>query len=164
MVVGDQVIEAEKPDVLRWLIYNEASSRYETNWLLGIGYMNFMPWFGDMYNYSSENLNGKMVFGMSLHNTFQAWALEGGLPCLFIVTLLIFKYFSILRRRAKYSVNDLEKSYYKLLTIIMICLLVEGLFYQIHQTPVFFIMLGIVYALDDKKRNTIYRTSTMVIQ
>jgi len=150
MVVGDQVIEAEPPDAIRWLVYSDAFSLYATNWLLGIGYMNFMPWFGDTYGFRLENTRDKDVVGMNLHNVFQTWALEGGLPCLFIVTFLISKYFCILRTRIRHSKNDLEKSYCKLLIIVMICVLVEGLFNQIHQKPVFFIFLGIVYALDHK--------------
>lgn len=154
VVVGDKVIKAEKPDTERWFIYDNACSLYKTNWLLGIGYMNFMPWYGDTYNSSFMNAKGKEIRGMNLHNVYQTWALEGGLPCLGIVTLLLWKYFSILRRRIRQSKNDLERSYYKLFVIGMVCLLVEGLFFQIHQTPVFFIFLGIVYALDNKKRDS----------
>lgn len=150
VVVGDQLIEAEKPDVIRWIIYADAISLYKTNWLFGMGYMNFMPWYGAMYDFSFENARNKETVGMNLHNVFQTWALEGGLPCLGIITLLLWKYFSILRRRIRQSKNDLEKTYFKLFIIGMICLLVEGLFHQIHQTPIFFIFLGIVYALDDK--------------
>lgn len=154
VVVGDQVIEAEKPDALRWSIYDNARSLYKTNWLLGMGYMNFMPWYGDMYNYSFMTAKGKEIRGMNLHNVYQTWALEGGLPCLGIVTLLLWKYFNILRRRIRQSKNDLERSYCKLFVIGMVCLLVEGLFHQIHQAPVFFIFLGIVYALDVKNRDS----------
>lgn len=154
VVVGDQVIEAEKPDPLRWSIYDNARSLYKTNWLLGMGYMNFMPWYGDMYNFSFMTAKGKEIRGMNLHNVYQTWSLEGGLPCLGIVTLLLWKYFNILRRRIRQSKNDLERSYCKLFVIGMVCLLVEGLFHQIHQAPVFFIFLGIVYALDVKNRGS----------
>lgn len=152
VLVGDQVIEAEKPDSVRWTIYADAWSLYKTNWLFGIGYMNFMPWYGDKYNFSFVNARGKTIRGMNLHNVFQTWATEGGVPCLVIVTMLLWKYFNILLRRIRRSKNDLERSYCKLFVIGMICLLVQGLFHQIHQAPVFFIFLGIVYALDVKKR------------
>jgi O-antigen ligase len=112
-----------------------------------------MPWFGDMYNFIDENPKGKETVGMNLHNTFQTWALEGGLPCLCIVAMLLWKYFRILRRRIIQSNNDLEKSYYKLFVIGMVCSLVVGLFHQIHQTPMLFILLGIVYALEDNNKN-----------
>ena len=153
MVVSDQVIEAEMPDEVRWRIYDDAFLLYKTNWLFGMGYMNFMPWFGDMYNFIDENPKGKETVGMNLHNTFQTWALEGGLPCLCIVAMLLWKYFRILRRRIIQSNNDLEKSYYKLFVIGMVCSLVVGLFHQIHQTPMLFILLGIVYALEDNNKN-----------
>ena len=152
VMVSDQVIEAERPDLIRWTIYYDALSLYETNWLFGIGYMNFMPWFGDMYNFESETAGGKEIIGMNLHSTFQTLALEGGLPCVGIVTFLLWKYFSILRRRIKQSKIYLEKLYYKMFIIGMICLLVEGMFHQIHQTPMLFMFLGIVYALDDKDK------------
>jgi hypothetical protein len=155
MTVDDEIIPAEKPDALRWAIYADALSLYQTNWLFGIGYMNFMPWFGGRYGFSFENVRGKTTVGMNLHNVYQTWALEGGLPCIGIVALILWKYFSILRRRIRQSTSDLEKAYYKLFVVGMISLLVEGLFLQIHQTPVLFMFLGIVYALDDKpKRRT----------
>jgi O-antigen ligase len=159
VVVGHQFIEAELPDVKRWTIYRDALALYEAKWLYGIGYMNFMPWFGDMYDFTSINSRGKEVIGMNLHNVFQTWALEGGLPCLIIVSVMIWKYFSILRRRIRQSQNDTEKGYYKLFVIGMVCLLVGGLFHQIHQTPMLFIFLGIVYALDDKNGNRKVYTS-----
>jgi hypothetical protein len=155
VTVGDEVIAAEHPDYLRWTIYADALSLYQANWLFGIGYMNFMPWFGERYSFSFETANGKEIIGMNLHNVYQTWAVEGGLACLVIVALVLWKYFSILRRRIKQSKNDWERAYYKLLIIGMICLLVEGLFHQVHQTPVLFMLLGIVYALDDRsKRRT----------
>lgn len=150
MLVGNQLIEAENPDFERWTVYADAVSLYKNNWLFGMGYMNFMPWYGDMHNFSFENIRGKEIVGKNLHNVFQTWALEGGLPCLCMVTLLLWKYFSILRRRISQSKNDLEQIYFKLLIIGMVCLLVQGLFHQIHQTPVFFILLGIVYGIHDK--------------
>jgi len=48
----------------------------------------------------------------------------------------------------------MEKLYYKLFIIGMACLLIAGMFHQIHQSPVFFILLGIVYAFDNKYRDS----------
>jgi hypothetical protein len=90
---------------------------------------------------------------MNLHNTFQTWALEGGLPCIGIVGVLLWKYFSILRRRIKQSKNDFEKSYYKLFVIASSLLTLGGLVPSNTSNTVFFICLGIVYALDDEYRN-----------
>jgi O-antigen ligase len=112
--------------------------------------MNFEPWFGHEYNYSQKTASGKEVVGVTLHNTYQTWALEGGVPCLLISVYLLWKYFNILVTRIRRSIDNTEKSYYKLLIISMCCLLLEGLFHQIHQTPVFFILIGIVYALELK--------------
>lgn len=148
--IGNDVGKAEAPDLVRWAIYYEAVRLYKTNWLFGIGYMNFMPWFGDEYHYSQKDASGNEEEGMNLHNTFQTWALEGGVPCLFISGLLIWKYFSILKKRIMLSKNNYEKIYYKLYVIAMICTLLNGLFHQIHQTPSLFILLGLVYALDPK--------------
>ena len=155
VAVDDQVVEAEKPDFVRWRIYDDARLLYKKNWLIGIGYMNFMPWFGNTYNYTSLNTRGKEIVGMNLHNIYQTWALEGGLPCLIIVILLLWNYFKILIKKIRLSEKDFEKSYYKLLLIMMICLLVEGLFHQINQAPVFFILMGIVYALKYKTINRV---------
>lgn len=160
VVVGDQVIEAEMPDVVRWKIFFDAFSLYKSHWLFGMGYMNFMPWYGDMYDFRFENIRGKETVGMSLHNTFQTWALEGGLPCLGIVGLLLWKYFSILRKQIRQSKNYMEKLYYKLFVIGMACLIISGMFHQIHQAPVFFILLGIVYAFDNKYRDSTVQTFT----
>jgi hypothetical protein len=152
VAVGEETIQSEEIDVVRWAIFADAISLFQTNWMFGIGYMNFMPWFGDEYSYRFEDVRDREVVGMSLHNSFQTWALEGGLPCLAIVTLLLWKYFGILRRRITQSESNIEKAYYKTYSIAMICSLIMGLFHQIHQTPVFYILLGSVYALGGKKR------------
>jgi hypothetical protein len=152
VTVGDQVIDAEMPDIIRWTIHKDSLSLYKSNWIFGIGYMNFMPWFGDEYNYSKINTRGKEVVGMNLHNTFMTWALEGGIPCVAIIFLILWKYFRILNKRIKQSEDIYERSYYKLLAISMICIFIRGLFHQIHQDPLFYIFIGIVYALDDRYR------------
>jgi len=152
VTVGDEFIEAEAPDIVRWTIFDDALSLLETNWLWGMGYMNFMPWYGDRYGFVDYTVRDEEVVGMSLHNSFQTWALEGGVPCLAIVILLLWRYFRILRRQIRHSKNDMERSYYKTYIVAMICLIVLGFFHQPHQMPIFFILLGIVYALDEKNR------------
>lgn len=152
LMVGEQFIEAEEPDIIRWAVLADAFSLLKDNWLLGIGYMNFMPWFGERYDLAFYTARDIEIVGMNLHNSFQTWALEGGVPCLVIVALLLWKYFRILQRRIRQSENELEKSYYKTYIVAMICLLVLGIFHQPHQMPIFFILFGIVYALDEKNR------------
>jgi len=147
IAVDSRVVEAEKSDILRWLIYSEAISLYKDNSILGIGYMNVMPWVGDKYSIVSESSDGKEIVGMNLHNTYQTWLLEGGLPCVVLVLILLRRYFKTIRHMIKTSMNKYNKSYFKLLAISMICVLIEGLFHQIHQAPVFFIFIGLVYAL-----------------
>jgi len=146
--IGDRFITIQGDDSVRWAVFQDAKALYRANWLRGIGYMNFMPWFGNTNNFWYQDTKGNEVVGMSLHNIFQTWGLEGGLPCLFIVAALLLKYFRILWRRIRESRTELEKSSYKAFAIEMICLLIFGLFHQIHQQPVLFMMLGIVFAFD----------------
>jgi O-antigen ligase len=153
VVIDEQKIEAEEPDIIRLAVFGHALLLYKTNWLFGIGYMNFMPLFGEGYDYSFESPQGKEQVGMSLHNSFQTWALEGGVPCVVIVALLMWKYFSILKGRIRESKSEIETSCYKCFLIAMICLLVMGLFHQVQQMPILYILLGTVYALDEKRRN-----------
>jgi len=150
IAIDSNVIEAEKPDVLRWLIHAEAISLYKDNSIMGIGYMNFMPWFGDKYNIVTESGDGKEIVGMNLHNTYQTWLLEGGLPCVVLVFMLLRRYFNIISRNIKTDKNNYNRAYFKLLAISMVCVLIEGLFHQIHQAPVFFILLGLVLALNSR--------------
>lgn len=150
IIIGGELISSEPPDVLRWRIYDDAWNLYRSNWLLGIGYMNFQQWFGETYNYSVVNSRDKEVFGVNLHNTYQTWLLEGGILCILIVLVIMFRYFKILIHNIKYCTNPYDKSCYKLYVVVMICLIITGLFHQIHQTPVFYSVLGTVFALDKR--------------
>jgi len=150
IAIDSNLIEAERPDVLRWLIHAEAISLYKDNSIMGIGYMNFMPWFGDKYNIVTESGDGKQIVGMNLHNTYQTWLLEGGAPCVILVSILIWRYFKTIRQMIKKCTDNYYKSYCKLLAISMICVLIEGVFHQIHQAPVFFMLIGLVYALNGR--------------
>jgi len=151
VAVGEQVIEAEAPDVIRWAVFAEALSLLETNWLWGIGYMNFMPSFGQRYEFI-DYAEDRETIGMNLHNTLQTWVLEGGGPCLVIMTVLLWRYFRILRLRIRRTGSRAERSYYRTYAIAMICLLVMGLFHQVHQFPLFYALLGAVYALGAQDR------------
>jgi O-antigen ligase len=150
VIIDEQTLEAEEPDIIRWAVFGHALTLFKTNWLFGIGYMNFMPLFGEEFNYSFESPQGKEIVGMSLHNSFQTWALEGGVPCLVIVILLMWKYFSILSRKIRQSKGDTETSCYKSFQIAMISLLFMGFFHQVQQMPILYILLGTVYAFGEK--------------
>lgn len=132
--LGDTMIEAEPFDQVRWDVFTSAVELLWKHQPLGMGYMNFMVWFED--NFGLE---------MPLHNSFQTWALEGGVPCLAIVAWILWRYLRSLRLPAAAGDTD-AKLEAAALRCAMLATLVIGLFHQPHQAPMMFGMLGMACA------------------
>lgn len=148
---GDIYIVGEGVDTVRENIFDYANELIKDNWVLGIGYMNFAPHYGRQFNYYFVTPTGKEIAGMSVHNTFQALLLEGGLPLVTIMLLIFIRYFDILRQQINLSKNKKEIFFYKVLVVIMIQLMVWGVYHQLHQGVLLWMMLGLVFAEKHKK-------------
>lgn len=145
-------------DETRWSIYTEAMNVYSGFWFQGMGYMNFMQWYGDKLGVYSESSNGKEIIGVNLHNSYQTWALEGGLICLIIIGYLFYKYIIISIARIKQSETYYERSFHIVGLISLVSFAIFASFHQLHQTIIFFIIIGIVFGA--KKNNHVISTKT----
>jgi hypothetical protein len=142
--LGDTMIEAEPFDQVRWDVFTSALELWWKHQPLGMGYMNFMVWFED--NFGLE---------MPLHNSFQTWSLEGGVPCLAIVGWILWRYFRTLRLPA--AAGDADGTLQATaLRCAMLGTLVIGLFHQPHQAPMMFGLLGMAYAFARRYREPRY--------
>ncbi len=146
MMVAGVMIQPEMEDLERSAIYEEGAALLEQNMPWGLGYMNFPHYFERIYHYP-----------MSLHNTYQAWAVETGVPGVSIVALLLGRYFWILRRRLRAATSLEERYTLKALGIAMISVMVMALHHQMHQVPTLFMLLGMVYAVHVKSARAVVR-------
>ncbi len=149
---GKIFVSGEATDEVRAEIFRYANELIEDHYVFGIGYMNFMPYYASEHQTQDfVTASGRTLAGTSVHNMYQAWLVEGGIPLIVIMLLSVLKYFKILRQKIKLSTTDNEKLLYKTLIVAMIQLLVTGIYHQVHQTQQFWMMFGFVYALKYKK-------------
>lgn len=147
----NEMLIAEGEDYLRISLIEEAGRLYPSYWFQGMGYMNFMQWYGENFNITYESFDGKKeIVGSNLHNSFQTWALEGGLFCLFIIGFLFFIFFRNCLSGLKSADLEIQKAKLLLLSS-MLSLFVFAFFHQLHQSLVFFIILSLGLTI-----NTIY--------
>lgn len=144
---GDIYIYGEPKDILRENIFDYANKLIKRNWSFGIGYQNYQLEFAKIYGYYYVTPNGKEMVGATLHNVYQAWLLEGGIPLVMIVFFLLFRYFRILVQQVRFTKTKDEVLFYKLLMAIMIQMLVVGWYHQIHEMQFFWMMFGLVFGL-----------------
>ena len=131
-------------DDLRTSIFNEAFNLYNNYWVQGIGYMNFMKWYGQKFGVSEITANGNEIVGMNLHNSFQTWALEGGFFLLLIIVYILYVYFKRSIYKIKCSQNQFEKNFHIIGLINIVSFAIFASYHQLHQNIIFFILLGIV--------------------
>lgn len=138
-------LEAEGQDYKRVLLWDEATYIYQEFWFEGMGYLGFKRWFGEVYNYEFEDQFGNTIFGYNLHNSFLTWALEGGIFCVIIVAIMFLTYLRRSFKMIKVSDDHFSKSFYKVCIISLLTMSLYGLFHQLHQGFLFYVMLGIVF-------------------
>jgi len=97
----------------------------------GIGYENFLDWYEAEYGYA-----------VPLHSTFETWILEGGIACLLVVAILLGGHVARLNRVRRRSRDRLDRDFAKALLIATVDFLAFGLFHQVHQTPLMWMILG----------------------
>lgn len=144
-------------DYVRTSIFNEALNLYSNYWFQGMGYMNFMKWYGENIGASELSANGDLA-GMNLHNSFQTWALEGGLFLVIIVVYIMSAYIKRGIYKIKFSQDRLEKNFHIVGLVNILSFAIFASFHQLHQTFIFFILLGIVL-----KRKNIIKSNSLEV-
>lgn len=135
-------------DEVRMSIATEFINELFKHFPNGTGYYTFGYLTGDIIEYSTTTANGELLTdGVTLHNSFMHFALEGGLPILIIVFLLYRSYFKTI----KFFLMWPETKY---LGIIFICwflvTIFYGLFQQYHATRYFFGIFGLAFGIYEK--------------
>lgn len=148
LITGNDFLVVEDPDVLRISLILEATKLYPSYWFQGMGYMNFMQWFGENFNITYESFDSKKeIVGSNLHNSYQTWALEGGIFCLLIVLIIFLKFYKICYEAYMKNTN---KHFSILLISSLSSLLLFAFFHQLHQALVFYMILTFGFSLQIK--------------
>jgi O-antigen ligase len=143
-------------DDLRTSIFNEALNVYYEYWFQGMGYMNFMKWYGEKFGISELTANGTEIVGMNLHNSFQTWALEGGIFAIIIIIYIMYVYIKRSIYKIKISQNQFEKNFHTVGLINIVSFIIFASYHQLHQNIIFFILLGIVL-----KRKSVIKSNSL---
>ena len=134
VLVGEEEVLAERPDIVRQAINQEAAAAWWTYGLFGMGYLQFgASWFAVRYPDWGV---------MHLHRSLHTWGIEGGVPCLVIVWLLLGQHVRGLwytRGRARTGV---ERDVSTALLMVTTGLLLMSWFHQVHRIPTFWAVLG----------------------
>lgn len=145
-----RILEAGE-DLTRTSISVEAMNIYPQYWFQGMGYMNFMQWYGETFGVYDNSAGSKEIVGVNLHNTFETWALEGGLLCLIIICVIIWKYIARSRHKIRNAKSEYERKFHIVGLVSLIPLAVFGAFHQLHQNIIFYILIGIVFCRSPKQ-------------
>jgi hypothetical protein len=143
---GDDLVDNAEVDLLRWTIFEEANRLYPQYWFEGMGYMGFMPWYGGEFETVSYSDAGKEIVGVNLHNSFQTWGLEGGIGCVLIIVYMLYRYYRMSREKMRLATSRYERNFHAAGLIIAVPFGMYAMFHQLHQAPVFYVILGIVLA------------------
>lgn len=136
-------IDYEGVDIGRALLFeamNDVIFRFQP---LGMGYRSFSVW-------AAENLG----VSKSIHNTYHALLVEGGMVLAFIALFMISFFFFGLAKLINRSRDRYKRNFAKATVISMMGICLFGYFHQIHQAPSFFIILGIGFGLINKGSNS----------
>jgi hypothetical protein len=149
IVPGNEFLAVEDSDLLRISLSLEAAKLYPSYWFQGMGYMNFMQWYGENFNITYESFDGKKeIVGSNLHSSFETWALEGGVFCLFIIFIVFFKFYRICYIA---YIKNINKEYSVLLISSLSSLFLFAFFHQLHQALVFYMILAFGFSLQLKR-------------
>lgn len=141
----------EREDVLRLAMAAEYLRLLDEHFPNGIGYYMFGYMTADTLPYTTYTADGtELNDGMSLHNTFMHFTLEGGLPILAIVGLLYWKLGARLRKLFSFGP---AKGIAILITAWAMIGIVYGLFNQFHATRYFFAIFGFAFGCYEKYRH-----------
>jgi SAM-dependent methyltransferase len=130
IVIPAEAVNQERVDlaaVARWLLPDAMP--------LGIGYGNFIRRF-----------HGVTGYFLSLHNIYTIWLLEGGLLCVAVVLVLVWRHVRALRRYVRSAPTPDQRAYGQACAIASLGIPIIGMFHQVHQTPAFWMLLGLAAA------------------
>lgn len=129
---GDLYIEAEPVDPVRREINKLALALTTEIFPRGIGYMNFISYFNEANGYE-----------VNLHSMYESWLTEGGLACVLVVALIAWRHIAGLGAVIRRAPTREARMYAQACLIASLAVALLGFFHQMHQTPVFWMVLGL---------------------
>lgn len=145
----DRVTSEGGEDTLRLAAIVEFLYLLPLHWPQGAGYYTFGFLTADTINFTTVTADGDILYGMSLHNSFMHWILEGGLSIVVIVCIMAWAYYRAVRRLRQWP------EAIPLARILMgwaVVGVVYGMFNQFHATQYFFGMIGYAAGCLDRYR------------
>lgn len=121
------IIPAEPEDMVRVKINDLYSVLTPDAGATGVGYAAFAPIFGDYWRDGSET---------PLHSIYQVWRLEMGWLGLAVALIMLADFFV---RAAKHRHDPAVVT----AALAFLGTLLTGMFHQMHQAPMFYVMLGV---------------------
>lgn len=140
-------IEPEGEDIVRAAHILEAIRILPEHYIKGMGYMNFYEWTTDLGGFASINQYGTELTGITLHNAYLSWVIEGGITVSVVVLFIAHRLWSRIRSMLVYSRN------FAVLSIAWFAiLLLHGMFHQLHQMMQLWGSIALIYGFIDRKR------------
>jgi hypothetical protein len=129
----------ERTDFERRLVWLTAHRSFSDNPFVGIGYMNIGSRFEGNYGWYASS-----------HGLVTTLLGETGLLGTILFLWVIFAFFTRIAAAIRLSEDAKEVKFYKACRSAMVCLLIWGLFHQIQQTQLFYVILAWGYAANDR--------------
>jgi hypothetical protein len=140
----------ENDDIIRAAIAFEFASLFYHYFPTGTGFYTFGYLTKDTIPYSTYTSSGELIEdGVSLHNTIMHILLEGGAIISFIILIIYYNFFKVL----KYFKKFVATKHLYVIFITLFCLgFFYGIFQQYHATRYYFGLLGLAFGVFNKYR------------
>jgi hypothetical protein len=101
------------------------------------------------YGYNTTGFLFERSYGYftPLHNIYQIWVFEGGVPCALIMLIVLIRHVAALRRARSRAPDHEHEILARCLMFSTLGVLLFGLFHQMHQGPLFYAVLGMALGL-----------------
>lgn len=103
--------------------------------------------FGYGYNTTGFLFERSFGYFTPLHNIYQIWVFEGGVPCALIMLFVLIRHGGALRRARSRAPDHEHEILARCLMFSTLGMLLFGIFHQMHQGPLFYAVLGMALGL-----------------
>jgi hypothetical protein len=140
-------VEAEGIDVSRVYIVERSLELLREFFPAGMGYMNFFEWTGLEVTDVRTTRLGVEVGGISLHNSFITWVLEGGL---LVSAAVLYIFWRVSKRIRALLLEPASRNLGVLCIAWAVACLLLGGFHQLHQMMQFWGTMALIYGFSDR--------------
>lgn len=141
-------IQGEERDIVRDYQIEASKDFLGEHLPQGIGYMNFLVLTGIQTSITANAGRDKEYPGISLHNSFMTWILEGGVLVSFVVLLLFWRVWA----RISWLRQTPSRNFAVMAIAWCAALLFLGVFHQVHQSMQFWATIGLIFGYYDRHK------------